>query len=376
MQHAVDGWRIDLIGAGQEKEFGAQGYYGIPSTFYAEQRTEDVLLYAGAAKGEPDDAFFRAGAAWRAFDDELRGPAPFAHDVRSRYVTAMLEGRTLEIQHIALTLRGNVEYEQVEGTTGSRDRTRGSMLLLPEARFERFILKAGLNSVVQTAESAEFLPVAGIDWLAADNSTLYATYHETVRQPDYQTLQNNAALQQQKSENSELGVRHFFSEHMDGHAALFHRRLQHASDWLGGTAATDLGTLNVTGAEAMLRFYPSGALKLELFYQWTHKDNDRSDGFYELDYPEQLLNLAAYWKFMNAAALEFAQTTRYQTDNDLRTGSDFGADASLGLHYFPRFAENARLTFRVDNLWGSDFQVFPGLKPRSTGLYAGMTVTW
>jgi outer membrane receptor protein involved in Fe transport len=282
----------------------------------------------------------------------------------------------MEVQHIALNLRGDVEYEQVDGTTGSLDRTRGSVLLLPEARFERFLLKAGLNSVVQTSESAEFLPAAGIDWYAADNTVLYAAYSETIRQPDYQTLENNPLLQEQKSENSEVGIRRFFSEHLDGHAAIFHRRLNEASDWLGGTAAADLGTLNVTGLDSMIRYTPSTDLSLQLFYQWVHKDNDRTDGFYELDYPEHLLDIAARWRFIDEAALEFVQTTRYQTENDLRTSNRFGADASLGLHYFPRFAENTQLTFRVDNLWGSNFQAIPGLKPRPVSFYSGITVAW
>ena len=67
---------------------------------------------------------------------------------------------------------------------------------------------------------------------------------------------------------------------------------------------------------------------------------------------------------------------RYQTDNDARTSSDFGADASVGLHYLPRFANNARLSIRVDNLWDSDFQSIPGLKPPGRTVSTGITVNW
>ena len=70
------------------------------------------------------------------------------------------------------------------------------------------------------------------------------------------------------------------------------------------------------------------------------------------------------------------QDLRYQTENSLRTSSDFGANASLGLHYVPRFAKNVRLSFRVDNLWGSNFQAIPGLKQRPTTVFTGITVAW
>lgn len=373
IQHFAGDWRIDLIGAGQKKEFGAQGYYGRSPVVYAEQKTGDALVFLGATRGELDDAYLRASAAWRQFDDEISGLTP--HDVRSRFGAVMLEGRTMEVQHLALTLRGDIENEAVDSTY-TADRTRGSVLLMPEARFERLVLQAGLNSVFQTSESAEWLTVAGIDWFATDNSTLYAAYTESVQQPDFQTLESNSLLEMQKSKSAELGFRQFLSESLDGHVAAFHRRLENASDWIGGTAATDLGNLDVSGLESEISFSPSEDLELRIFYQWVHKDHKRTDGFYELDYPEHLLNLSAYWKFLNEFAVGFSQTTRYQTENDLRTSSAFGADASLGLHYFPRFANNVRLSFQVDNLWGSNFQTFPGLKPRPTTVSSGITVAW
>ncbi|MEN8255599.1 MAG: TonB-dependent receptor, partial [Verrucomicrobiota bacterium] len=374
-QHFANDWQIDLIGAGQEKKFGAQGYYGQDSATYAEQKTEDALVFLGAMRGELDDAYFRTSAAWRQFDDEIIGLTPMVHDVRSRFSAVALEGRTMEIQHIALNLRGDIENEQVDGTY-TADRTRGSVLILPEARFERFTVKAGLNSVFQTSEAAEFLPMAGIDWFATDNSSAYASYSETIQQPDFQTLESEPSLQMQKAQNSEIGFRQFLSASLDWRAAVFHRRLENASDWIGGTTATGLGMLNVAGVESGASYSPSEDLRLRAFYQWIHKDSNRTDGFYELDYPEHLLNLSAYWEFLDEFAVEFAQTTRYQTENDARTSNDFGAAASLGLHYLPRFANNVRLSFRVDNLWGSNFQAIPGLKPRPATVSAGIAATW
>jgi outer membrane receptor protein involved in Fe transport len=375
-QHFVNDWQIDLMGAGQKKEFGAQGYYGIPSTVYAEQTTEDALFLLGATRGDLADSYFRTTAAWRQFDDEYWIPSTASgHDVRSRFGAAAIEGRTMEIQNIAVTLRGDIENEQVDGTTGNHDRTRGSVLILPEARFERFIVKAGLNSVFQTSEAAEFLPMAGIDWLATDNSTFYAAYSETIQQPDYQTLADNRNLRQQASKNTELGFRQFASASLDWRAAAFHRRLANASDWIGGDA-TGLGTLNIAGLESEISFYPSESLELRAFYQWVHKDNNRTDGLYELDYPEHLLAFSGHWSFTPEFLLFAAQTLRVQTENDARTSSNFGADASLGLHWFPRFAHSVRLSLLVDNLWGTNFQAIPGLKPPERTVSTGITVTW
>ncbi len=391
VQHFTDDWQIDLIGAGQKKEFGAQGYYGIPANIYAEEETEDAAFVFGATKGELDDSFIRATAAWRQFDDLYRIPtSAFESDVRSRFGAVSVEGRTIEVQHIALNLRGDVEHEWVNGTIGQHDRTRGSVLILPEARFEYFTLKAGLNSVFQTGESAEWLPQAGIDWLAGDNSTVFAAYSETVQQPDFQTLfysdpyrVGNSRLAQQKAQNTEIGFRQFLSENLKWNIGGFYRRLNEASDWVKKTAAsaqweaTDLGSMNVYGLDAAVNYKTDKKLELGLFYQWLKKDRyDFYSGLYELDYPEHWLAFSGSWKFLDEFAVEYLQNFRHQTPNPVRTGDNFGTDASLGLHYFPRFANNVRLSFRVDNVWGSNFQAVPGLDRPPTTVHCGIAAAW
>ena len=391
VQFVQNDWQVDILSASQTKRYGAQGYDGIPANVYAEEHTDDGLLFAQATKGELDGSFIRTGIGLREFDSEYRiSSTNFTSDVLSRYGSLMMEGRTIEIQHIALNLRGDLEHERVSGDIGRHDRTRGSMLILPEARFERFALKAGLNSVFQTDESAEWLPQAGIDFFATDNMTLYASYTETVQQPDYQTLYytgpyhiGNAMLQQQQVQNSELGLRQFVSAQLDWRASVFQRRQKHAMDWTKATSAssaweaTDLGTLDVLGADAALNFRAADDLKLQFYYQWVEKDDyPFYAGLYELDYPEHLLGLSGQWQVSQEFLLFTAQTLRYQTDNNVRNGNDFGAEASLGLHYDPRFAKNVRLSFLVENLWGSNFQAIPGLKPRPASFSTGITVAW
>ncbi|MDH3981647.1 MAG: TonB-dependent receptor, partial [Kiritimatiellaceae bacterium] len=249
------------------------------------------------------------------------------------------------------------------------------VLILPEARFERVAFKAGLNSVFQTSESTEFLPQAGIDWFTTDNSRIYASYSETVQQPDFQTLGNNPQLQMQKSQNTEVGFTQFLSASLDWRVAGFYRRLENASDWIGGNA-TDLGDLNIPGLDSAIGWYPSENLKLRAFYQWIDKDNTIADGLYETDYPEHLLTFSGHWQFMPEFLIFAAQTLRYQTENAMRTSDDFGAEASLGLHYLPGYAKNVRLSFLVENLWGTNFQAIPGVKARPTTFSTRITVAW
>jgi hypothetical protein len=353
-------WMVDFIVTHQQKEYGSEGYFGGAALDPVE--LDDTLLYLGIAKGDLDDHFIRTGIAYRDMD---------LNHTDSRFGSVMLEGRTMEIQNIAVYLRGDVENEYADGS----DRTRGSVQLLPELRLSLFTLKAGLNSVFQTSESAEFLPIAGVDWLATDNSKIYLSYMETVQQPDYLNLAANPQLQMQKSQNTELGLKQYLSESMDWRLAGFYRRLEHASDWIGGTP-TDLGTLNISGIDCAFDYYPSRRLLLQAYYQWVYKDNEIENGLYETDYPEHLLTFSGNWRFLPEFLLFAQQNLRYQTANSVRTSDDFGAEASLGLHYDPRFAKNMRLSFLVENLWGTDFQAVPGVKPRPTTASAGITVAW
>jgi iron complex outermembrane receptor protein len=390
-QFTQNDWQFDILGSGQHKEYGAQGYYGIPADVYAEERTDDALLTASAFKGEFDGSFIRTGVSLREFDSEYRIPtAAFLSDVRSRYGSAMIEGRTLEVQHVALNLRGDLEHERVSGDIGDHSRTRGSILVLPEARFERLTFKAGLNSVFQSDESAEWLPLAGVDYYATDNIRLYASYTETVMQPDFQSLYyvdpyrtGNATLAMQHAQMTELGLHQFLSAEVDWQLAAFHRRQENARDWVKATSAdpawtaTDLGTLDVFGMDAKLNYLATEALVIQLYYQWVEKDEyDFYAGLYELDYPEHLLGLSGFWQITPQIQLFGSQTLRRQTDHNTRTSKDFGAEASLGLHYDPRFAKNVRLSCLVENLWDTDFQSIAGLDPRPLSVSAGMSVNW
>jgi len=384
-------WIIDLLAGYQRKDFGAQGYYGIPSTVYADERAEDALVFLSAISGSLDDAYFRVSGSWRQFDDDYRIPAAgFSSDVRSRFAAVAVEGRTMEIQNIALNFRADIENGQVDGDIDRHDRLRGSVLILPQATFKHFRFTAGLNNVFQTSESAEWLPQAGIEWFVTDNSTLYVSYSENVEQPDYQVLYCNDPyhagsgwLDPQRARNTEIGFRQVVSAGLDWRAAAFRRRVENASDWVKKTAsdtiwkATDLGKLDVMGVETEMNYYPSNKLDLRVRYQWITKDDyDYYAGLYELDYPKHLLAFSGHWKPLKEWTFFAAQTLRWQTVNEARRSGDFGAEASVGVHYFPSWLHHVRLTLTLDNLWGAGFQSVPGLKPPERTVFAGLTAAW
>lgn len=365
-------WTIDIITAGQSKEFEGLGYFD--STNLTEYQVDDSLVFAGATQGDLDDAYLRVSALYRDVRYQEDSDTGSYADIYSKYFTAAAEGRTLEIQHIALKLRADLEHERVSGDLDDH-RTRGTVLLQPEARFERFTVTAGLNAVFQTGESAEFLPAAGADWLLTDNSRISLSYTETEQQPDYQILESNPELLQQHARNTALAFKQFLSESSDWHIGAFHRTLENASDWIAGSAV-GLGRVETIGLDASIGFYPTENLMLKAFYQWAEKNNTSSDGLYESDYPEHLLKVSAQWRFLGQFGLLYSQTARLQAENAQRTSKDFGAPASLGLQYDPTFAKNVRVSFSVDNLWGSDFQSIPGQKPRPATLFTRLAVSW
>ena len=390
-QFLYNNWQIQLLGSGEQRNFGAQGYYGIPATVYAEEQTTDALLLASALKGDLYSSFIRAGVSVRGLEREYRIPsAAFENQLSAQKGSLMAEGRTLEIQNIALFLRGEVDHERLSGDPGNHQRSRADLLIFPEARYERVTFRAGLNSTFLTAEAPEWLPRAGIDFFATDNLKLYIDYTEAVQQPDFEMLYYvdpyhtaNSALKLQHTQSSELGLHQFISAQLDWRAALFHRRLNHAADWIKTSAASptwtavDLGSLDVYGADAKLTYQTMDGLNLQLYYQWITKDEvPVYAGLYELDYPEHLLGFSAVWSVTENLQINATQTIRKQEDHAIRTSNDVGAETSLGLQYTPRSAQNVCLSFRVDNLLDSDFQAIPGLNPRGRTASAGITVNW
>lgn len=382
--------QLDLLVGHTQKEFGARGYYGTPASVFAEERTRDSLALFSWTRGDTSDAYLRATASLRQFGSEYTLGSSFSSAVDARQGGFVLEGKTIEIQHLALKLRGNLQNEQVAAGFGDDDRTYGSVLVLPQATFERVRLTAGLNSAFYTDRSPDYLPQAGIEYFASANSTLFAAYTESTQLPAYRDLHyidpyhiSNPALGRQKIRKSEIGFRQYCSPTLDWRVALFYRRTDGASDWVKDSAAdvqwrvADLDALDVAGVESTVNWYPSEGTRLRVHYQGATKDDyGFYAGLYELDYPEHLLNLDGQWKIYPEIQLFASQTLRYQAANRARSGTDFSAEASAGLHYLPHFARNLRLSLQVDNLWGSHFEPVPGQKASTRTVSTAITLAW
>jgi len=395
-QFFTDDTQLDFFVSHQEKEFGARGYYGVTDLLQAGEQIEDTLLFLSAIQGEVNTDYLRGGISWREFNDDYQLPTlGFRNQHRSRISSAFFDGRTLEINGLSISWRADVDEERVAskgtaGGLGNHHRTRGGISLLPQWRGDRLNITLGARGEFFTNESAEFLPQLGAKYLLSDNLTAFASYTETVRLPSYTELNynspgsfGNTGLEPQTSQQTEIGIKGIPSEFMDWKAAAFHRRSKNTIDWMktapaGRWTATDIGPLDVYGVETQLGWYPAQNIEMQFAYTWIYKNKEAADfgayaSRYALDYPEYLAQALLLWRPFQTLEIGTVQTLRYQADNEVRTGSDFGADGSFIIRYTPAQADWITLAFLLNNAWNDDFQAFPGRQPPER--YAGISLT-
>ena len=393
LQHRTDDTQVDFIVAHQEKEFGARGYYGVPDNLSANEETEENFVFLSATRGDLNTDYLRGGISWHEFHDDYWIPfwAYEAHH-RSRISSAFFDGRTLEVNGFALGWHTDIEEERIASSDlGNHHRTRGGISILPQWRGDRLKITIGARGEFFTDESPTFLPQLGIEYLLSDNLTAFASYTETVRLPSYTELYKlspvntgNPALKPQTTEQTEIGLKGIPSESMDWEVSVFHRRSKNTVDWMKVTSgallwdATDIGTLDVYGLEAQLGWYPAQNIEMQFAYTWIYKDREASDfgGYasrYALDYPEHLAQVSLLWRPFQTLELGTVQTLRYQTDNAVRTGNDFGADSSFVVRYTPSKADYATVSLLLNNAWDDDFQTLPG--QRQPERFAGISLT-
>ncbi|MBL7011705.1 MAG: TonB-dependent receptor [Kiritimatiellales bacterium] len=401
LQFREDDTQIDLIIAHQEKEFGARGYYGVSDTLPADEKTDDTLIYLAARKGDLNGSYLRGGVSWHEFNDDYQLPTiGYRNQHRSRISSAFVDGRTLEVNGFALGWRTDVDEERVaskgSGPLGYFHRTRGGVSLLPQWQGDRLKIIAGVRGEFFTGNSPEYLPQLGAEYILSDNLTAFASYTETVRLPSYTELNYNSpgslgnmGLKPQTTEQMEVGLKGIPSESTDWKVSAFHRRSKNTIDWMKTNSvarwtAADIGNLDVYGVEARLGWYPAQNLEMQFAYTWIYKDREAGDiniapginGYasrYALDYPEHLAQASLLWRPVDAVEIGTVQTLRYQTENNTRTSSDFGADSSFVVRYTPPKLDYATLALLINNAWDDNFQAFPGQRPPER--YAGVSLT-
>jgi iron complex outermembrane receptor protein len=398
MQYRENDTQVDILAAHQEKEFGARGYYGVPDTLPANERTEDTLVYLAARKGNLNNDYLRGGISWHQFRDDYALPTIlYRNQHRSRISSAFFDGRTLEVNGWALGWRADVDEERIasegSGPLGHFHRTRGGVSLLPQWSGDRLKITAGMRGEFFTGESPEVLPQAGLDYLLTDNLTAFAAYTETVRLPSYTELNYNspfslgsAGLQPQTEQQTEVGFKGVPSEFMDWKVAAFYRRSKNTIDWIKTTsasswAATDLSSLDVYGTEVRLGWYPAPHVEMQLAYTWIYKDREASDfgayaSRYALDYPEHLVRASLLWRPIKPVEIGTVQSLRRQTDNEVRENGQFGADSSFVVRFTPPQMDCATFSLLLNNAWDDDFQSFPGQRPPERFAGVSLTLTW
>ncbi len=397
LQHIRNDKQLDFILHHQRKEFGARGYYGESPAHPANEKTEDTFLSFSAQRGDLSNEYLLGSISWHEFQDDYMLPTlGFRNQTRSQTSHAFFEGRTLEINQGSLAWKTDLQNERITGDLGNHHRTCGGISLLPQWRGDHLKISVGARGEFFTDDSSAFLPQLGVEYLLSDNLTAFASYTETLRQPSYTELYylsprstGNPALKPQTTQQTEIGFKGISSEFMNWETSLFHRRSKHILDWMTGVTpirwvATDIGTLDVYGLKAQLDWYPTQTLDVQLAYAWTYKDQKATDidvgpdskGYasrYALDDPEHLAQASLRWHPTDTLEIETAHSLRWQTDNPVRTSSDFGVDSSFVVRFTPPQAERVTVSLLLNNAWDDDFQTRPGQRP--VGRFAGVSVS-
>lgn len=395
MQYREDDTQVDFLAAHQDKKFGARGYYGVPDTRAANEKTEDSLAYLAARKGALNADYLRGGVSWREFNDDYYIPSyPYENHTRSRVSSAFFDGRTLEVNDWALGWRTDADEERMTSAKlGNHHRTHGGLSLLPQWKGDRLKVTAGARGEFFRGDSPYYLPQAGAEYLLSDNLTAFASYTETVRLPSYTELNynspsslGNAGLQPQTEKQTELGFKGTPSEYTDWKVAAFHRRSHDTIDWIKTNAASawvakNLGDVDVYGTEVQLGWYPAQNVEMQFAYTWIYKDTEPSDfgwyaSRYALDYPEHLAQMSLLWRPVKPVEVGTVQSLRWQTDNEVRQNGQFGADSSFVVRFTPPQADYATIALLLNNAWDDNFQAFPGQRPPERFAGASLTLTW
>jgi outer membrane receptor for ferrienterochelin and colicin len=162
-----------------------------------------------------------------------------------------------------------------------------------------------------------------------------------------------------------------------------HRQETDAVDWIKTDAnsrwlATNLGHVDVWGADSSVTHVYSKQLSISLRYAYLHKTAEPEPyaSRYALDYPRHTVGVDVCWTPHPLVEVRAAQSLRCQVDNPVRSSSDVGVDGRLQLRLvWPRLAGTA-FTLAVDNLWDSDLQPLPGQTPPGRRVSLAVNYVW
>ena len=389
-QRQGEEWQADLVAAVQEKQFGARGFYGTDAKWAAWEQLEDRLVLGSFRQGDLKDEYVRVTASWRQTEDTYRldrnNPGLYENHHTTNVAAVNVDGAKRLAAPLLLRWRAEAEAEQIasvyHGTIkstglGNHRRENAGLTLLPEWSIrEDLRLTLGGKAQVFSGDRAAWLPLAGVEYDMARNQTLYASYTETVRQPSYTELNydspgslGNTGLQRQENQTVELGWKgHTQDGAWDWKTAVFHERSENAVDWIRATAASprwaavNLEPVETWGVETGGTWHPDDQREVGLTYAYLEKhcaSNPYSSRYF-LDYPEHDVTLHVRQRLGDWCELRVWQGVAVQVENPLRTSAAVASPAGAELRFRLPHLGATELVLAADNLWGREFQTFPG----------------
>jgi len=386
--------QADLAVGSQQKKFGARGYYGVASNWPAQEQITDTLGVFSAVRGDRNGGYRRLSIQGRSLEDDYRlflsSPVVYENHHRSIVWSAFADGHQPVHGEWALDWRVGAEDEALKSNRlGNHRRSRGVLLLMPEWARRRIKIFGGDKLELFTDDEPAHLPQAGIEYACLEAVQLYGTYSETVRQPSFTELNyespgslGNRGLRRQETRNAEAGVRGAHGA-AAWHAAAFISISEHTVDWAKPDPtsprweALDLGRVETRGVELESRYWDE-PLSGSLGYTFLSKSSavDPYASRYVLDFPEHLLKCSGTVRLNAQWRLTGSQGLRWQTRNPAHSGRRWGLPATASVHWAPRLVKFLDLSMTAENLWGDDFESYPGLPaaPRRVSLAA--TFLW
>jgi iron complex outermembrane receptor protein len=393
------------VGALQERDFGARGFYGVPADRAAWESTQDALLLGSwrSELSQPGD-YIRSTATTRRFADDYildaHDPSYYRNQHRTRASALAADGRASGSDRVALNWRlwGEDEHIDSHGVfrgaptagLGHHNRQRLGLMLLPQVTLGSLTLRGGGQTVWFSADSPELLALAGIEYVAKAGHVWYATCTQQVRQPSFTELDyespaslGNAGLENQRSSEWEAGLRYSRSPRWKTRLALFRRSTRNTIDWVrlapgGRWLATDLGEVATTGAETEAWCHVVPSLRVGGFAQWLSKDGsmDAHASRYVYNYAEERVTMAVAWSPVPWCELRTQQTVMAFAHNPARTSDRWGTDSSLALTVSPSRWPDVRFGVEVTNLFADDTQLQPGQKRSDQRLMGTVSARW
>lgn len=397
--------QFDTAVAAQAKEFGAQGFYGVSPALLSSEAVRDLLMLASwQHELAAAEDFARVSVAGREFTDEYilddANPQAYRNKHRTWASMAAADGRLSNGQGTGTAWRLVVEDERVDsegllqGTRteglGDHARQRLGLMLLPFRDIGPLTLEAGGQVVLFSEDAPAALALAGARWALSDAHQAYLSYAETVRQPSFTELDyespaslGNQGLQNERSAETEAGLRSHWSPALRTRLAVFRRTTEHTVDWVrlepgGRWLATDVGHVITQGIEAETTWQANRSLAVTVFGTLLRKDSGAhyAASRYVFDYPEERLGLAFSWRLNAWCEVRAEQVLLWYAPNQARDYGRTGNATDLQVILRPPAVRHASVILACTNLLDDDLDVYPGQRRAARTVSGALAVTW